>query len=80
MVLNEPEATLHPDLLPALARLIVRASARSQLVVVSHSTRLVAALEREGDCLTMALEKEFGEASVRGLHALDKPAWRWPRR
>ena len=28
MVLNEPETSLHPDLLPALARLIVEASKR----------------------------------------------------
>ena len=39
MVLNEPETSLHPDLLPALARLIVRAAERSQVWVVSHSTR-----------------------------------------
>ena len=31
MVLNEPETSLHPDLLPALARLIARAAAQSQL-------------------------------------------------
>ena len=37
MVLNEPETSLHPDLLPALARLIVFAAARTQIVVVSHA-------------------------------------------
>src|SRR5206468_6176559 len=30
MILNEPETSLHPDLLPSLARLIARASQRSQ--------------------------------------------------
>jgi len=37
MVLNEPETSLHPDLLPALARLITRAASRSQVWVVSHA-------------------------------------------
>lgn len=80
MVLNEPETSLHPDLLPALARLIIRSSRDSQIVVVSHSTRLVAALEREGGGITMMLEKEYGETRVRGLHPLERPAWRWPTR
>ncbi len=31
MVLNEPETSLHPDLLPALARLILHASAQTQV-------------------------------------------------
>jgi len=31
MVLNEPETSLHADLLPALARLIIRASQRSRV-------------------------------------------------
>jgi len=36
MVLNEPETSLHPDLLPALARLIIKASKSTQVWVVSH--------------------------------------------
>lgn len=80
MVLNEPETSLHPDLLPALARLIIRASQDSQIVVVSHSTRLVAALEREGGGITMTLEKDHGETVLHGQHTLEKPAWRWPKR
>ena len=42
-MLNEPETSLHPDLLPALARLIARAATRSQVIVVSHAPRLIAA-------------------------------------
>ncbi|MEW1955652.1 AAA family ATPase [Terrabacter sp. NPDC080008] len=41
MVLNEPETSLHPDLLAPLARLIRAASEHSQLLVVSHSSALV---------------------------------------
>ncbi|GLQ86785.1 AAA family ATPase [Dyella flagellata] len=45
MVLNEPGISLHPDLLPALARLIGQATAKSQVGVISHASRLIAALE-----------------------------------
>lgn len=78
MVLNEPETSLHPDLLPALARLIVNASKRSQVWVVSHATRLIAALESEQDCNTISLDKEMGQTLVRGQGLLDEPAWNWP--
>jgi hypothetical protein len=47
-VLNEPETSLHPDLLPPLARLIRAAAERSQVMVVSHSARLVAELGVDG--------------------------------
>jgi predicted ATPase len=38
MVLNEPETSLHPDLLPALARLITRAAQFTQVWVVFHAS------------------------------------------
>ncbi|MCU1537545.1 MAG: ATP-binding protein, partial [Humibacillus sp.] len=38
---NEPETSLHPDLLAPLGRLIRAAGERSQVMVVSHSRRLV---------------------------------------
>ncbi len=41
LVLNEPETSLHPELLPPLARLIRSAAERSQVMVVSHSSALV---------------------------------------
>jgi hypothetical protein len=47
MVLNEPETSLHPELLPPLARLIAQASKQSQVVVVSHASALVSALQAE---------------------------------
>jgi predicted ATPase len=36
MVLNEPETSLHPDLLPALGRLIIRAAITTQVWVVGQ--------------------------------------------
>lgn len=80
LVLNEPETSLHPDLLPALGRLIARAAESSQVVVVSHASRLISALEQQPDCHSLLLEKEFGETQIVGLHTLDTPAWAWPAR
>lgn len=80
MVLNEPENSLHPDLLPALARLIGAASRRSQVWVVSHASRLIAALEQEPDCNAIRLQKEFSQTSIVGQRPLDAPPWHWPER
>lgn len=41
MAINEPENSLHPTLLAPLARLLVRASRDTQLLVVTHSMALV---------------------------------------
>jgi predicted ATPase len=78
MVLNEPESSLHPDLLPALGRLIIQASRHSQIWVISHSTRLAAALENDSDCNSIVLGKELSETSILGQRPLDQPPWHWP--
>lgn len=80
MVLNEPETSLHPDLLPALGRLILGATARSQLWVVSHATRLVATLRESPLCNAIALEKQLSRTTLVGQGLLDAPAWYWPDR
>ncbi len=80
LVLNEPETSLHPDLLPALGRLIASAAERSQVFVVSHASRLIATLEQQQDCRSFVLDKDLGETTVAGLDDLDRPAWRWPGR
>jgi predicted ATPase len=43
--LNEPEASLHSDLLPALAQLIVDAARRTQIWVTTHSSLLADRIE-----------------------------------
>jgi predicted ATPase len=80
MVLNEPETSLHPDLLPALARLIILASRRTQIVVVSHAQPLIQALERNEDCRRLHLEKSFGETVLAGSTLFNTPKWEWPPR
>ncbi|MFL1494905.1 AAA family ATPase [Pseudomonas antarctica] len=78
MVLNEPETSLHPDLLPALARLIIQASNSCQVWVVSHASRLIAALQQDEGCNSIVLEKVMGETRIVGQGMLDAPAWHWP--
>ncbi len=77
MVLNEPEASLHPDLVAPLARLIEQAAKRSQIVVVSHAPGLVSELSGARDVRLIRLEKQFGETLVEGD---ERPHWVWPTR
>ncbi|WP_022668024.1 AAA family ATPase [Desulfospira joergensenii] len=78
MVLNEPETSLHPDLLPALARLIIQAAKNTQVWVISHATRLIAALEDSNECNSLQLEKSLGQTQVVDQGLLDQPSWHWP--
>ena len=80
MVLNEPETSLHPDLLPALARLIADASKRTQIIAVSHAQGLIDALEKSEDCKRHKLEKSFGETVLEGATLFNSPKWEWPAR
>ena len=85
LVLNEPETSLHSQLLAPLAQLIAAAAARSQVIAVSHSQVLINALRRateEAEISASAIElvKDFGETRVDGREPLDGPAWRWPGR
>src|SRR5665213_1083891 len=72
MILNEPETSLHPDLLAPLARLIAEASKRSQIIVVSHAVALVSALDEASDVQQIILEKRLGETLT---ESNDRPAW-----
>jgi predicted ATPase len=77
MILNEPETSLHPDLLAPLARLIRSAAATAQIVVVSHAPQLVAALDTDVRCRRITLEKQLGETVAADV---DPPGWDWPQR
>lgn len=80
MILNEPETSLHPDLLDALARLIAQAAKRSQVVAATHSPKLIAALRQQPGCHSITLEKSFGETVIAGMKPTDRPSWNWPAR
>jgi len=77
MIFNEPEGSLHPDLIAPLARLLSKASDRSQIIVVSHSQQLVAALERNPVSTSIELRKDLGETFVSATRDV---RWKWPAR
>ena len=92
MVLNEPETSLHPDLLPPLGRLVRSAAERSQVMVVSHSEALIRELgvvDPDDDeapvglgspARGITLVKDLGETFVQGQGLLTTPAWTWGTR
>ncbi|MTD14308.1 AAA family ATPase [Nakamurella sp. YIM 132087] len=85
MVLNEPETSLHPDLLPALGALIAQAAGRCQVLVITHARALVAGIAAAAEALdvrTAAAEliKTDGRTAVADQGLLDGPSWRWPSR
>ncbi|HWK32757.1 MAG TPA: AAA family ATPase [Hyphomicrobium sp.] len=67
IALNEPETSLHPDLIPPLARLIAKAAERTQIWVVTHSEPLAAALAEEAGITPRTVIKQDGATWVEGL-------------
>ena len=61
LALNEPEASVHPDLIGPLAKLIVRASEESQVWITTHSQSLAEAIRLESGISPIRLEKVEGE-------------------
>jgi len=78
MVLNEPENSLHVDLIPALARAIGEAAVRSQIILVTHSEALIGNLLADFDCREVRLRKELGETLAEQTEEPDR--WVWPKR
>lgn len=71
LALNEPETSIHPDLLEPLAELIVRASQDSQLWVTTHSQQLAEAIERLSGASPVRLEKVAGATRIAGATEFD---------
>jgi predicted ATPase len=69
IALNEPEASLHPDLMEPLARLVARAAERTQIWLVTHSTRLADAFAALGVGNVRRVVKAEGETRIEGLKA-----------
>lgn len=81
LVLNEPETSLHPDLLPALANLVVTAAKDAQVIVVTHSRPFISSLQAlSSDLHTIELVKDRGATTIDGQGPLDEPPWKWPSR
>ena len=76
LVLNEPEASLHSSVIPALSGLIINASEVGQVITVSHNRTLVTSL-LSADAELVELYKDTGETHV---ESHETPRWDWPAR
>jgi predicted ATPase len=72
-LIDEPEVSLHPELLGLLADLLREASQRTQIVVATHSDRLVRFLD-PSEVLVMDLNDQ-GLASLTWADRLDLDRW-----
>ena len=72
IALNEPETSIHPDLLVPLARLIVNASAQTQLWITTHSTRLADEISADSSCVAIQLAKVDGETRIASQSTLER--------
>jgi len=60
--LEEPELSLHPDIIPTLAEMLMDASSRTQVIVTTHSEALISALSSVPDSVLVC------ERDQRGSH------------
>lgn len=72
--LEEPELGLHPDILPTIADLMVDASARTQLIVTTHSDVIVDAMTERPECVVVC-ERHKGQTEMKRLKADDLKHW-----
>lgn len=74
VAIDEPELGLHPDAIPQIAKLLIQASKRTQLVVTTHSHMLVDALGEDPSCIVVC-NKEEGESRFERLDPDSLRAW-----
>lgn len=72
-LLDEPEVSLHPDLLNLLAEQLREASSRTQLIVATHSDRLIRFLKPSEVVLLDSTEE--GMSSLTWADTLDLDEW-----
>jgi predicted ATPase len=74
IAIEEPELGLHPDVLPHVAELLVRASRRTQLVVTTHSRMLVDALSDQASSVVVC-SNEDGRSRLERLDQAALSKW-----
>ena len=72
-MIDEPEISLHPELLSLLAEFMREASKRTQLIVATHSDRLIRFLEPK-EVVVMDIDED-GHASARWADSMDIDQW-----
>ncbi len=74
IAIEEPELGLHPDILPKIADLLIAASARTQLIITTHSDMLVNALTEHPETIVVC-EKQAGQTVMQRLDAEQLAHW-----
>jgi predicted ATPase len=74
VVIEEPELGLHPDMIHELAKLLIDASTRMQLIITTHSTQLIEAFTDRPEAVIIC-EKENGVSTLRRLDAHKLSSW-----
>ncbi|WP_117195040.1 AAA family ATPase [Rhizobium terrae] len=67
IALNEPEASLHPDMLPPLADMIAQASRSSQVWIVTHSQQFASAVEERCGVGPKRVIRKHGATWIEGM-------------
>ncbi|MET3856468.1 AAA family ATPase [Rhizobium sp. OAE497] len=67
IALNEPEASLHPDMLAPLADMIAEASKTSQVWIVTHSAQLAEAVRERCGVRPRKVIRENGATWIEGM-------------
>jgi predicted ATPase len=71
-LIDEPEVSLHPQLLSILTDAMLEVSEHTQLIVATHSERLIRFLEPEQ---VLVMDEKEGLTQVRWADSLDLEAW-----
>jgi predicted ATPase len=72
--IEEPELGLHPDVLPALAKLLEEASNRTQLLITTHSADLVDKFSKNPESVVVC-EKIDGQTHMNRLKEPELKEW-----
>ena len=71
-LIDEPEVSMHPELIHHLASLLQDASMRTQLIVATHSDRLIRWLKPEN---VLVADKEDGVTTLTWADTMDLEKW-----
>lgn len=67
IALNEPETSLHPDMLPALAAMVASAARESQIWIVTHSERLAELVRQQCGVRPRRVIRKDGATWIDGI-------------
>ncbi len=72
--IEEPELGMHPDILPTLAKLLIEASQRTQLIITTHSDILLSAFSDIPEAVIVC-EHDNNGTSLKRLNKEDLQIW-----